>query len=275
MTFVAHRRNALFGLGAGLGTGLGAGMVLSMLMHDEAAKAAVGSTLEPADAGSLPGTCRGNSQACPAAAIFQDAPDDPGQSGACGMRRTLSALLAYKGKVKQAWDNTDLTGPWLNAMRNSMNTQIWGFKEPNFLCRFGDPRRCAQLALYDQATRDKYQLPQNSPAEMSPATHFIIAPPAPSHDPGISIRPRRPVLVPAKKHRGAAGARRRVLGMPQRDLGARRTAPARSKIPPTICRSMTGSPRNSSNHLIPDVVLTPGAVATPVNLQQAGFAYSR
>ncbi len=30
-----------------------------------------------------------------------------------------------------------------------------------------------------------------------------------------------------------------------------------------------------TNHLIPDVVLTPGAVATLVNLQQAGFAYSR
>jgi intracellular sulfur oxidation DsrE/DsrF family protein len=30
-----------------------------------------------------------------------------------------------------------------------------------------------------------------------------------------------------------------------------------------------------SNHLIPDVVLTPGVVATLVNLQQAGFAYSR
>jgi len=30
-----------------------------------------------------------------------------------------------------------------------------------------------------------------------------------------------------------------------------------------------------SNHLIPDVALTLGAVATLVNLQQAGFAYSR
>jgi peptide-methionine (S)-S-oxide reductase len=30
-----------------------------------------------------------------------------------------------------------------------------------------------------------------------------------------------------------------------------------------------------TNHLIPDVVLTPGAAATLVNLQQAGFAYSR
>jgi hypothetical protein len=39
----------------------------------------------------------------------------------------LNAVLAYKGKAKQAWDNTDLTGPWLNAMRNSLNSQIWGF----------------------------------------------------------------------------------------------------------------------------------------------------
>ena len=30
-----------------------------------------------------------------------------------------------------------------------------------------------------------------------------------------------------------------------------------------------------TNHLIPDVVLTPGVVATLVDLQLAGFAYSR
>jgi len=30
-----------------------------------------------------------------------------------------------------------------------------------------------------------------------------------------------------------------------------------------------------TNHLIPEVVLTPGIVATLVKLQQAGFAYSR
>jgi hypothetical protein len=30
-----------------------------------------------------------------------------------------------------------------------------------------------------------------------------------------------------------------------------------------------------TNHLIPDVVLTPGIVATLVTLQQSGFAYAR
>jgi hypothetical protein len=37
------------------------------------------------------------------------------------------------GGPKQAWDNTDLLGPWLKGMRNSMNAQIWSFKKPNFL----------------------------------------------------------------------------------------------------------------------------------------------
>jgi hypothetical protein len=40
----------------------------------------------------------------------------------------LHAVLAYTGGPKQAWDNTDLAGPWLNGMRNSMNAQIWSFR---------------------------------------------------------------------------------------------------------------------------------------------------
>ena len=46
----------------------------------------------------------------------------------------LNAVLAYKGGPKQSWDNTDLTGPWLNGMRNAMNSQIWSFHQPDFLC---------------------------------------------------------------------------------------------------------------------------------------------
>ena len=46
----------------------------------------------------------------------------------------LDAVVHYTGSPKQSWDNTDLHGPWLNVMRNSMNTQIWGFRHPDFLC---------------------------------------------------------------------------------------------------------------------------------------------
>ena len=46
----------------------------------------------------------------------------------------LTLLMNYKGKVKQVWDNSDLDGPWLNLMRNSLNCQIWSFHHPDFLC---------------------------------------------------------------------------------------------------------------------------------------------
>jgi len=37
----------------------------------------------------------------------------------------LSEALTYKAAPKQAWDNTDIGGPWLDLMRNSLNTQVW------------------------------------------------------------------------------------------------------------------------------------------------------
>jgi len=61
----------------------------------------------------------------------------------------IATVLAYKGAAKLAWDNTDLAGAWLNGMRNSMNSQIWSFKEPNFLC-VSATHGTAHLALYDQ-----------------------------------------------------------------------------------------------------------------------------
>ena len=66
----------------------------------------------------------------------------------------LAAVLAYNGGPKQAWDNTEFAGPWLNGMRNSMNAQIWSFKEPNFLC-VSATHGSAHLALFDQDMWDK------------------------------------------------------------------------------------------------------------------------
>ncbi len=37
----------------------------------------------------------------------------------------LDAVLAYRGGPRQAFDNTDINGAWLNLMRNSTNAQIW------------------------------------------------------------------------------------------------------------------------------------------------------
>ena len=34
---------------------------------------------------------------------------------------------------RQAWDSTDITGPWLNLMRNALNAEILSFRHPDFL----------------------------------------------------------------------------------------------------------------------------------------------
>ncbi|MDT7953729.1 MAG: transcriptional initiation protein Tat, partial [Acetobacteraceae bacterium] len=69
----------------------------------------------------------------------------------------LQAVLAYKPETKQAWDMTEIGGPWLNLMRNALNAQIWSFKHPDFLV-VAECHGTAQVALYDQAMWDKYFL---------------------------------------------------------------------------------------------------------------------
>src|SRR3977135_2374663 len=69
----------------------------------------------------------------------------------------LTEVLSYRPARKQAWDSTDIGIPWLSLMRNTLNTQIWSFKHPDFLA-VSVTHGTAHLALYDQAMWDKYQL---------------------------------------------------------------------------------------------------------------------
>ena len=72
-------------------------------------------------------------------------------------QEALDEVMAYKHGPKQVWDNTAIESPWLNLMRNSLNAQIWSFKHPDFLV-VSATHGSAHLALYDDATWDKYQL---------------------------------------------------------------------------------------------------------------------
>jgi hypothetical protein len=45
----------------------------------------------------------------------------------------LTEVLSYRPVPKQAWDSTDVGIPWLSLIRNTLNTQIWSFKHPDFL----------------------------------------------------------------------------------------------------------------------------------------------
>jgi hypothetical protein len=69
----------------------------------------------------------------------------------------LTEVLSYRPVPKQAWDSIDIGIPWLSLIRNTLNTQIWSFKHPDYLA-VSVTHGTAHLALYDQAMWDKYQL---------------------------------------------------------------------------------------------------------------------
>jgi len=117
--------------------------------------AAVGPTLMPPGATHLEAIKKRLAQA-PRRRDFKTVPmilDHPEQWD----HEALNEVLAYGAAQRQAWDNTDLGGPWLNLMRNALNSQIWSFKHADFLA-VSVTHGTAQLALFDQAIWDKYQL---------------------------------------------------------------------------------------------------------------------
>jgi hypothetical protein len=93
----------------------------------------------------------------------------------------LSQVIAYRGGPKQAFDNTDLEGPWLNLMRNSMNAQAWSWKHPDFLC-VSATHGSAHYALYDDWVWDKYQLAKLTKGKFE-SNVFTKSAPAAAADP--------------------------------------------------------------------------------------------
>ncbi len=97
------------------------------------AAAAAKPTLTPAGATHLDALMKRLAQA-PRRRDFKTVPmilDHPDQWD----HEALTEVLSYQPAAKQAWDNTDIAGPWLNMTHGT-----------------------ADLALYDQTIWDKYQL---------------------------------------------------------------------------------------------------------------------
>ncbi len=151
MTFLTERRTAVKTLAATF-----AAAMVGVESSTGAAKAATGSeSVLPSGVSALDGLIARLARA-PRRRDFKAVPmilNNPEQWDS----EALSEILAYQPVTKQAWDNTDIAGPWLNVMRNSLNAQIWSFKHPDFLV-ISETHGTAQLALYDQAMWDKYGL---------------------------------------------------------------------------------------------------------------------
>ena len=182
----------------------------------------------------------------------------------------LEELLAYRATPKQIWDNKDLAGPWLNLMRNNLNVQAHSFKKPDFLI-ISATHASAHLALYDQAMWEKYDLPKLAGAGFA-ANRLIVEQKAASADPknyqdGEGAFSPANNSIPALQRRGA------VFLACHNSIWEQSEALIRNGSNPDRL-SHEALAAELTNHLIPDVVLTPGVVGTLLYFQEAGFHYA-
>jgi intracellular sulfur oxidation DsrE/DsrF family protein len=183
----------------------------------------------------------------------------------------LSEVLAYKPATKQAWDNSDIGGPWLSLMRNTLNVQSWSFGHPDFLV-VSETRGTAQMALYDQAMWDKYGIAKLAGKPFETNT-LILQRPAAKADPQNYEDPMG-VFSPANNSIPALQMRGVVFMSCHNAIWehASKLIEAGANPDKLAIDALTAE---LTNHLVPGVVLTPGAVGTLPELQRAGFAYQR
>jgi hypothetical protein len=181
----------------------------------------------------------------------------------------LKEVIAYRGSRKQVWDNTDIGGPWLNLMRNSLNAQIFSFGHSDFLA-VSATHGTAHLALLDQAMWEKYELVSLAGAKFQHNTLIVpkLAPASFSdYEDSESLFGSAGDTIPALQQRGVV-----FMGCHNAIWELAANLIARGINPDHASHEVVAA--ELTNHLVDGVVLTPGIVATIPELQQAGFHYA-
>ena len=155
-------------------------------------------------------------------------------------------------------------------MRNSLNTQVFSFRHPDFL-EVSATHGSAQLALYDQAMWDKYQLATMAGPHFKTNTlveaRDVPTDTAAHEDPNSVFGPAGDT-IPALQQRG-------VVFLACHNAIWEHTAKLVEKGINRDKQSHQAIAAELTNHLIEGVVLTPGMAGTIPELQQAGFHYAK
>jgi intracellular sulfur oxidation DsrE/DsrF family protein len=182
----------------------------------------------------------------------------------------LTEVLSYRPVHKQAWDGIDIGIPWLDIMRNALNTQIWSFKHPDFLA-VSVTHGTAVLALCDQAMWDKYQFARLAGEKFKTNTLILeqkaaAADPADYEDPA-GVFSGDDNSIPALMRRGV------VFMCCHNAIWEHAAALIKADINPDKV-SHAALAAELTNHLVDGAVLIPGAGGTMLELQQVGFHYA-
>jgi hypothetical protein len=264
MQIVAGRRSVLKTFALSVATGaIGLGS-----MRPEPAAAAVESALTPSGAIYL-GALKMRLAQTPRRRDFKTVPvilDHPEQWD----QDALTEVLSYRPVPRQVWDNIHIAGPWLNLMRNALNSQIWSFKHPDFLA-VSVTHGTAQLALYDPTIWDKYQLTRLAGDEFTTNT-LIIERKAGTADPVDYEDPMGPFSgednsIPALMRRGVV-----FMSCHNAIWEHAGTLIKLGLNPDRLSHDALAA--ELTNHLLTGVVLIPGAAGTLPELQQVGFHYA-
>ncbi len=183
----------------------------------------------------------------------------------------LRDVIAYSAKPKQVWDNTEIESPWLNLMRNSINSQVFSLKHPDFLA-VSATHGSAHLALYDQAIWDKYKLAAMAGHGIE-MNGFVkpsdeVASEADHENPKSLFGGPQGNTIPILQSRGVVflACHNAIWEQTGKLIGEGVNPDKLSH------EAMTAE---LTNHLVDGVVLTPGIVGTLPELQLAGFAYAK
>jgi hypothetical protein len=263
MKTVPGRRFALMTMGLGMV----AGATGFAALHDGVANAAEPSLLPP-EAKSLEELTARLSRA-PRRRDFTTVPmilNDPNQWD----RAALSEVISYRGAPKQVWDNTGIASPWLNDMRNSLNTQVWSFSHPDFLV-VSATHGTAHLALFGPAIWEKYQLAKLTGGKFQSNT-LVAKQKGAAADPKDYENPEgvfspHDNSIPALQRRGVV-----FFACHNAIWEFAETLIATKVNPDELSHNALAA--ELTNHLITGVVLTPGIGGTLAELQRAGFNYA-
>ena len=182
----------------------------------------------------------------------------------------LTEVLSYRPAPKQAWDSTEIGIPWLSVIRNTLNTEIWSFKHPDFLA-VSVTHGTAHLALYNQAMWDKYQLTRLAGEKLKTNT-LIIEQKAAAAEPANYESPIGPFSaednsIPALMRRGV------VFMCCHNAIWEQAATLIKAGVSPDKL-SQAALAAELTNHLVDGVVLIAGAGATLLEWLQAGFHYA-
>jgi hypothetical protein len=180
-----------------------------------------------------------------------------------------SELVSYRYRSLQVWENDDVNGPWPGLMRESMNGQKFAHGNPEFLA-VSATHGLAHLALFTQSMWDKYGLAGLTGGKFSSNT-FLIEKPSVSLKDDIQdgdgfYGPSNSNIVSLQKRGAVFIACHDSIFAISRKLHA--DAKFNGQPVERIAADLT-------NHLIPDTVLVPSVVGFLVELQRAGFSYSK